>query len=237
MASPKSQHRLSGMSKPGASSCPVSPVQGSKPDRSADFAAVRNLAVSYGVDLLPLEMGFTPLRTQLKSADRSAQRLSTADSGAEHPNTPEVGETAGAAAGRGLEAAYSASSSTSVGHEADAAAAAGRVRSPGKASTASDSQLGAEQQLQADSLAPALGCFPIDVDDASDLNTESPSGMAEFIEEGDGTLLYLDEEQLPVEERVTLLEVGPYLAMSLCADASTTGHAAAGTCLHDAVRT
>jgi hypothetical protein len=33
--------------------------------------------------------------------------------------------------------------------------------------------------------------------------------MAEFADEGDGTLLYLDEEQLPIEERVTILEVGP----------------------------
>jgi hypothetical protein len=80
------------------------------------------------------------------------------------------------------------------------------------------------QQLHADALAPALGCYPIDVDDASDLNTESPSGMAEFTDEGDGTLLYLDDEQLPVEERVTLLEVGPFLGNICCPDASTLGH-------------
>lgn len=209
MSSPNSQQRLSGLSKPGASSCPTSPLQHAKPDRSADFAAVRNLAESYGVDLLPLEMGFTPLRTQVKSADKSAQRLSTADSSTDHPNTPEVGETAAAAAaGRGLEQAYSAGSTASAGHEA---VPAGRLLSPGKASnlasTAADQQPGAAQQLQGGAIGSALGCYPIDVDDGSNLDTESPSGFAEFADGGQGECLYF-EEQLPVEERVTLLEVG-----------------------------
>lgn len=188
-----------------ASSCPTSPLQAShhnsKPDRTADFAAVRNLAESYGVALLPLEMGFTPLRT-VRPADKSAAaaRLSTADSTTEHPNTPEVGEnTAAAAAGRGLDQAYSAGSTTGAGQQHDTTH---RLLSPSKAGSAA-------QQLQAaGSSGEAVGCFPIDVEEgSSEANTESPSGIADFVAAGNGECLYLYEDQLPMEERVTLLEV------------------------------
>jgi hypothetical protein len=200
-ASPRQQQQQA--VKAVASSCPTSPLQSgnnSKPDRTADFAAVRNLAESYGVALLPLEMGFTPLRTQ-RPKSAAAARLSTADSTTEHPNTPEVGENvAAAAAGRGLDQAYSASSTTGQHDTNDPSAA--RLLSPSKAGAA------APQPLQAaGGSGEAVGCFPIDVEEGSELNTESPSGMADFAEAGDGEGLYLYEDQLPMEERVTLLEV------------------------------
>lgn len=202
-ASPRQQRQQANTAR----SCPTSPLQAShnsKPDRSADFAAVRNLAESYGVALLPLEMGFTPLRT-VRPADKSAAaaRLSTADSTTEHPNTPEVGEnTAAAAAGRGLEQAYSAGSTTGAGQQHDNThRSPTRLLSPSKAGSAA-------QQLQAaGGSGEALGCFPIDVEEGSEANTESPSGMADFAAAGDGECLYLYEDQLPMEERVTLLEV------------------------------
>lgn len=208
-------NRVSSLSKQGASSCPSSPVPSSKPDRSADYAAVRNLAESYGVDLLPLEMGFTPLRTQVKSAEKAAQRFSTADSGADFPNTPDVGETASSAtggpAGRTLDAVYSGESTASIGLEAEGTVP-GRSSSPSKATGAPSAAApaSANQQLQVSSSGEALAGYPIDVDSGSELNTDSPSGVADFVDgEGAGAEgVYLDEEQLPIEERVTLLEVG-----------------------------
>lgn len=200
-ASPRQQAKA-------AISCPRSPLQpghNSKPDRSADFAAVRNLAESYGVALLPLEMGFTPLR-MVRPADKSAAaaRLSTADSTTEHPNTPEVGENAAAAAaGRGLEQAYSAGSTTGAGQHDTTDPSTTRLLSPSKAGSAA-------QQLQAaGGSGEAVGCFPIDVEEGSEPNTEeSPSGTADFAAaEGDGECLYLYEDQLPMEERVLVLEV------------------------------
>lgn len=199
-------HRLSALSK-GASSCPSSPGQAAaKPDRTADFAAVRNLAQSYGVDLLPLEMGFTPVRT-----DKPAQRLSTADSAADLPGTPEVGENAAGATPRGLAQAYSDASTASAGgpHEQGAA----RAQSPRPRPASAPKPTVASPVAALDAAGPALGCFPIDVD-GSEANTDSPSGEADLLDaQGEASTLYLDEECLPVEERVALLEVSPALDM------------------------
>ena len=206
-------HRLSALSK-GASSCPSSPGQAAtKPDRTADFAAVRNLAQSYGVDLLPLEMGFTPLRTD----KQPAQRLSTADSAADLPGTPEVGENAAGATPRGLAQAYSDASTASAGgpHEQGAAAHA-QSQSPRPRPSSAPKATPASPVAALDaagSAGPALGCFPIEMD-GSEANTDSPSGEADLLDaQGEGSTLYLDEECLPVEERVALLEVSPALAV------------------------
>lgn len=215
-------HRVSSFSKQGASSCPSSPsVPSSKPDRSADYAAVRNLAESYGVDLLPLEMGFTPLRTQVKSAEKASQRFSTADSGADFPNTPDVGETASSAtggpAGRTLDAVYSGGSTASIGVEGEGTVP-GRSSSPSKGTGAPSAAAPAlaNQQLQVSSSGEALAGYPIDVDSGSKLNTDSPSGVADFVDgEGAGDGVYLDEEQLPIEERVTLLEVRMHVLLGM----------------------
>lgn len=216
ISSPRAHQRLSSLVK-GASSAPTSPGQPSKPDRTADFAAVRNLAESYGVDLLPLEMGFTPLRTQARAADKAAQRLSTADSATDLPNTPEVGENAAAAAAnRGLAQAYSDGSAS--GHEAGTAARVmsprTRPQSPRKAPAAGPAVTDGAQDAVRQAAPAALGCFPIEVD-GSEANTDSPYAEADVLDgevEGEGSILYLDEEQLPVEERVTLLEVRPATA-------------------------
>lgn len=223
ISSPRVHQRIASLVK-GASSAPSSPVQHSKPDRTADFAAVRNLAESYGVDLLPLEMGFTPLKTQAKVTDKAAHRISTADSATDLPNTPEVGESAAAAAAnRGLAQAYSDGSATFAGHGTAGAAARAlsprpRSASPRKA-LAGPAPIGlqdAGRQAAPAGPAPALGCFPIEVD-GSEVNTDSPYAEADLLDgEGEGSILYLDEELLPVEERVTLLEVRAACPARVC---------------------
>jgi hypothetical protein len=198
-----------GLFRKGASSCPTSPLQYAKQDRTADYAAVRHLAESYGVDLLPLEMGFTPLKTQ--AVPKAAQRLSTADSSADHPNTPEVNDSTAAAGARDLEQAFSDANKATMDH-------------PPETNTANDAQ-GSLQDLSTGAAAGTAGAdmqggglqlqeagsglsYPIDVDGSgSEVHTDSPSGLAAFEEGSDGYCLYLDEERVPVEERVTQLEV------------------------------
>jgi hypothetical protein len=51
--------------------------------------------------------------------------------------------------------------------------------------------------------------------DGSEVNTDSPYAEADLLD-GEGSILYLDEELLPVEERVTLLEVRAACPARVC---------------------
>jgi hypothetical protein len=182
-------------------------LQSAKQDRTADFAAVRHLAESYGVDLLPLEMGFTPLKTQV--AAKPAQRLSTADSTADLPNTPEVNDSTAAGGARDLQQTFSAASKSPTGLNPESHTAINghdTLQDLSTGAAAGASAQGAALQLQEAS--SGLSGYPIDVDGSgSEVHTDSPSGMAAFEEGSDGYCLYLDEERVPVEERVAQLEV------------------------------